>query len=58
MKPNAPDEDGKIPDYTLLKNGKTTLIVEAKNLSIDLQDKKIIDQLANYCFKSGLILVF
>ena len=54
VKPNAPDEDGKIPDYTLLKNGKTTLIVEAKNLSIDLQDKKIIDQLANYCFKSGI----
>lgn len=54
VRPNAPDEDGKIPDYTLLKNGKTTLIVEAKNLSIDLQDKKIIDQLANYCFKSGI----
>jgi predicted type IV restriction endonuclease len=54
VRPNAPDEDGKIPDYTLMKNGKTTLIVEAKNLSIDLQDKKIIDQLANYCFKSGI----
>ncbi len=54
VRPNAPDEDRKIPDYTLLKNGKTTLIVEAKNLSIDLQDKKIIDQLANYCFKSGI----
>jgi predicted type IV restriction endonuclease len=54
VRPNAQDEDGKIPDYTLLKNGKTTLIVEAKNLSIDLQDKKIIDQLANYCFKSGI----
>lgn len=54
VRPNAPDEDGKIPDYTLVKNGKTTLIVEAKNLSVDLQDKKIIDQLANYCFKSGI----
>lgn len=54
VRPNAPDEDGKIPDYTLLKNGKTTLIVEAKNLSVDLQDKKIIDQLANYCFQSGI----
>jgi len=54
VRPNAPDEDGKIPDYTLVKNKKTTLIVEAKNLSIDLQDKKIIDQLANYCFKSGI----
>jgi len=54
VRPNAPDEDGKIPDYTLLKNGKTTLIVEAKNLSADLQNKNIIDQLANYCFKSGI----
>ena len=54
VRPNAPDEDGKIPDYTLLKNGKNTLIVEAKNLNIDLQDKKIIDQLANYCFQSGI----
>jgi hypothetical protein len=54
VRPNAPDEDGKVPDYTLLKNGKTTLIVEAKNLSVDLLDKKIIDQLANYCFKSGI----
>ncbi|MCK9483906.1 MAG: type I restriction endonuclease [Candidatus Marinimicrobia bacterium] len=54
VRPNAPDEDGKIPDYTLLKDGKTTLIVEAKNLSVDLQNKNIIDQLANYCFKSGI----
>ncbi len=54
VKPNAPDEDGKIPDYTLLKNGKTTLIVEAKNLSVDLQNKKIIDQLAHYCFNRGI----
>jgi predicted type IV restriction endonuclease len=41
VKPNALDEGGKIPDYTLLKNGKTALIVEAKNLSVDLQNKKI-----------------
>ncbi len=54
VKPNAPDEDGKIPDYTLLKDGTPTLIVEAKNLSVDLQNKNIIDQLANYCFKSGI----
>jgi len=52
VRPNAPNEDGKIPDYTLLKHGKTILIVEAKNLNIDLQDKKIIDQLANYCYSS------
>ena len=54
VKPNAPDEDGKIPDYTLIKAEKTTLIVEAKNLSVDLQNKKIIDQLAHYCFNRGI----
>jgi len=54
VRPNAIGDDGKIPDYTLLKNGKKTLIVEAKNLTIDLQDKKIIDQLANYCFQYGI----
>jgi predicted type IV restriction endonuclease len=51
---NAPDEDGKVPDYTLIKEGKTTLIVEAKNLSADLKNKKIINQLAFYCFNSGI----
>jgi predicted type IV restriction endonuclease len=54
VRPNSPDSDGKIPDYTLIKNGKTTLIVEAKNLSIDLQDKRIIGQLADYCFRAGI----
>jgi predicted type IV restriction endonuclease len=54
VRPNAPADDGKIPDYTLVKNKKTKLIVEAKNLSKDLKDNKIIDQLASYCFKSGI----
>ena len=54
VRPNAPNEERKIPDYSLQKNTKTTLIVEAKNLSIDLQNNKTIDQLANYCFKSGI----
>ncbi len=54
VRPNAPDEDGKVPDYTLIKEGKTTLIVEAKNLSADLKNKKIINQLAFYCFNSGI----
>jgi len=54
VKPNAPSTDGKIPDYTLLKDNKATLIVEAKNLSIDLNDRKIIEQLANYCYHAGI----
>jgi len=36
----------------LLKNNKRILIVEAKNLSIKLE--KNIDQLAEYCYKSGI----
>jgi len=55
VRPNAPGEDGKIPDYTLLKDKKETLIVEAKNLSIDLQTKSIIDQLAAYCYNRGIL---
>lgn len=54
VRPNAPGEDGKIPDYTLLKNEKETLIVEAKNLSVDLQTKSIIDQLSHYCYNRGI----
>lgn len=54
VRPNAPGEDGKIPDYTLIKNVKETLIIEAKNLSIDLQTKSIIDQLSHYCYNRGI----
>jgi len=54
VRPNALGEDGKIPDYTLLKNVKETLIVEAKNLSIDLKTKSIIDQLSAYCYNRGI----
>ena len=54
VRPNAPHEDGKIPDYTLMKNNNRTLIVEAKNLSVDLQNNKIIDQLAHYCYNAGI----
>jgi hypothetical protein len=33
VQPNAPGEDGKIPDCTLFKNEKKFLIVEAKKIS-------------------------
>ncbi len=52
--PNAPNEDGKIPDYVLLKNHKKVLVVEAKNMSIDLSDSQIIKQIASYCYNPGI----
>lgn len=52
--PNAPNDDGKIPDYILLKNGKKMLAVEAKNMSIDPSDIKIIKQIALYCYNPGI----
>ncbi len=51
---NAPNDEGKIPDYTLLKGSKNILIVEAKNLSIDLTDQKVINQISNYCYNQGV----
>jgi len=51
---NAPGEDGKIPDYTLLKNATNRLIVEAKNLSAILTDIKIVNQLSGYCYNQGV----
>lgn len=54
VRPNAPNEEGKIPDYTLLKDSKSKLVVEAKNLSVELVDDKVINQIANYCYKPGI----
>ena len=54
VKPNERMANNKIPDYTLEKNNKVILYVEAKNLSIDLRDKKIIKQLADYCYDYGV----
>jgi hypothetical protein len=54
VRPNVRGKDGKIPDYTLLKNKKSKLIVEAKNLTMTLKDSKIIDQLSFYCYNRGI----
>lgn len=43
--------EGK-PDYTLIKNGKKVLFIEAKNLSVNIDDK-VINQLAKYAFAEG-----
>ena len=54
VQPNSRNDEGKIPDYTLFKNGKRVLIVEAKNLSIEIKDDKIIAQLVEYCYNPGI----
>jgi predicted type IV restriction endonuclease len=54
VRPNAPNEEGKIPDYTLLKEDKNKLVVEAKNLSVELIDNKIINQISSYCYTPGI----
>jgi hypothetical protein len=53
VKHNFSAEEG-VPDYTLLKNGKKILFIEAKKLSIDVEQKDIIRQLAKYCFGEGM----
>ena len=53
VQPNVFTEGG-IPDYTLLKNGKKILFIEAKNLSVDIKQKQVLQQLANYSFNEGV----
>lgn len=50
--PNVSTEEG-VPDYSLIKNGKKILFVEAKKLSIDIEQKEGIRQLAKYSFSEG-----
>jgi predicted type IV restriction endonuclease len=51
---NVTNDDGKIPDYTLFKEGEKVLVLEAKRLSKKLEDSKIIKQLADYCYPQGI----
>jgi len=53
VQPNISTEEG-IPDYTLLKNAKKVFFIEAKKLSIDVEDKEIIRKLGQYCFGEGM----
>ena len=53
VQPNISTEEG-IPDYSLLKNGKKVLFIEAKKLSVDIEQKDVIRQLAKYCFGEGM----
>lgn len=53
VRPNISSEEG-IPDYSLFKDGRKVLFIEAKNLSVDIEQKEVIRKLANYCFGEGM----
>ncbi|MBT9145811.1 MAG: hypothetical protein DDT42_01688 [candidate division WS2 bacterium] len=52
VQPNVSTEEG-VPDYSLIKNGKKILFVEAKKLGIDIEQREVIRQLAKYSFSEG-----
>lgn len=52
VQPNVSTEEG-VPDYALIKNGKTMLFLEAKKLSIDVEQREVMSQLARYVFGAG-----
>ena len=42
------------PDYTLVKDGKVMLFIEAKNGEKDVTDKKWLTQLVKYSIEKGI----
>lgn len=53
IQPNITSEEG-IPDYSLLKDGKKVLFIEAKKLSVDIEQNEVVRKLASYCFGEGI----
>jgi len=53
VQPNVSTEEG-IPDYSLLKGNKKVLFIETKKLSVDIEQREVIRQLAKYCFGEGM----
>jgi len=53
VQPNVSMEEG-VPDYSLIKNDKKVLFLEAKKLSVDIERREVISQLAKYCFGEGM----
>ena len=53
VQPNISTEEG-VPDYSFLKNDKKVLFMEAKKLSVDVEEKEIIRKLGQYCFGEGM----
>lgn len=54
VRPNQKNPLGDIPDYTLFKNGKETLVIEAKNAAVEIRDNKVIQQLTKYSYNMGI----
>ena len=52
VQPNVSTDEG-IPDYVLLKQGRRRLLVEAKKLSVDVESRDVMRQLARYAFSQG-----
>lgn len=52
VQPNVSTEEG-VPDYSLIKDGRKLLFVEAKNLSVDVNQRDAMRQLARYSFAEG-----
>lgn len=52
VQPNVFTEEG-VPDYSLIKDGKRLLFVEAKKLSVDIEQRETMRQLARYSFAEG-----
>jgi hypothetical protein len=52
VQPNVSTEEG-VPDYSLIKNGKKILFVEAKKMNVDIEQTEVIRQLAKYSFSEG-----
>jgi len=53
VQPNITTEEG-VPDYSLLKDTKNVLFIEAKKLSVDVEEKEIVRKLGQYCFGEGM----
>lgn len=52
VQPNVSTEEG-VPDYSLIKGEKKMLFVEAKKLSVDVEQRDVMRQLAKYSFAEG-----
>ncbi|MEM3737327.1 MAG: type I restriction enzyme HsdR N-terminal domain-containing protein [Candidatus Bathyarchaeia archaeon] len=52
VQPNVSTEEG-VPDYSLIQDGKRILFVEVKKLSVDIEQRGVIRQLAKYSFSEG-----
>jgi len=52
--PNEPGKDGKVPDYSLMKNNQIKLIVEGKHIGVDLRQDRVIGQLGSYCHSRSI----